>query len=122
VSDVALVVEDDPVSRRIIVVRLQRGGFTTIEAADGAEALARIGQSLPDAVVTDMAMPGMDGWELIARLQADARTADLPIVVLTSGLGLRPAPDGVRRVLVKPDDLGKLVDAVRTAIAQRRRP
>jgi CheY-like chemotaxis protein len=121
VSDVALVVEDDPVSRRIVVARLQRSGFTTVEAADGTQALARLAQSLPDAIVTDMAMPGMDGWELISRLQSDPRTADIPIVIFTSGLGLRPAPDGIR-VLVKPDDLGRLADAVRAAIAKAVRP
>jgi chemosensory pili system protein ChpA (sensor histidine kinase/response regulator) len=122
VKNLALVVDDDAVSRRIVVARLQRGGFLVAEAEDGAEALARVDGAVPDVIVTDISMPRMDGWELIAQLRRDPRTSHIPIVVVTSGLGLERAPEGVRRVLLKPDDLGKLASEVHAAIAEAQNP
>jgi two-component system KDP operon response regulator KdpE len=75
-----LVVDDDPAIRRGLVAELQVAGYETIEAADGREGLSRFEAETPDLVLTDLAMPESDGYELIASIRKLART---PIVVLS---------------------------------------
>ena len=79
-----LVVEDDPNLRLVIRMVLERAGYEVAEARHGAEALESIGVEMPDLVIADMTMPVMNGVELIDRIQANAATAALPIVLLTS--------------------------------------
>ena len=79
-----LVVEDDPDNRRIVVKVLAVDGYTTLEAADGESAVALARREHPDAILMDLAMPGVDGWEAARRLKADPATADIPIVALTA--------------------------------------
>ena len=55
-----------------------------VEAADGFEALQRVGQAVPDIVLMDLSMPLMDGWETVRFLKSDRRTAGIPIVVLSA--------------------------------------
>ena len=117
-----LYIEDNPESRALVRSVLEPRGFDVLEASDGIAGIDLAISAHPDLILCDIQLPGIDGYETATRLRSYKGLDGCPIVVLTSGLGLRPAPDGVRRVLVKPDDLGKLVDAVRTAIAQRRRP
>jgi CheY-like chemotaxis protein len=78
-----LVVDDDEPSRHVMADTLSDAGYSVEEAADGYEALEIAARHSPDLVVSDLAMPGIDGIELARRLHAFAR--DLP-VVLTTGL------------------------------------
>src|SRR5881398_1995459 len=66
-----LVVEDEPDIRALIVHHLTRDGFRCRTAADGAEALARLRSGVPDLVVLDLMLPGMDGLELTRRMRAE---------------------------------------------------
>jgi len=90
-----LVVEDDPDNRRIVVKVLAVDGYTTLEAADGESAFALARREHPDAILMDLAMPGVDGWEAARRLKADPATADIPIVALTA-FALRGDEDRAR--------------------------
>jgi two-component system cell cycle response regulator DivK len=90
-----LVVEDDPDNRRIVVKVLAIDGYTTLEAADGESAVALARREHPDAILMDLAMPGVDGWEAARRLKADPATADIPIVALTA-FALRGDEDRAR--------------------------
>lgn len=65
-------------------VALSRAGFQTLTAVSGEEALARVPAIAPDIVVTDVALPGMSGLELVERLRADEDTQDIGIVVVTA--------------------------------------
>ena len=80
-----LIVEDDANLRLVIRMVLERAGYEVAEARHGADALESIAVTFPDLVIADMTMPVMNGVELIERIQADAATAALPIVLL-SGL------------------------------------
>lgn len=109
---------------------LQWAGHQVREAEHGHAALAAVDESLPDLVITELAMPVMAGAELIRRLRADPATALIPIVAMTSD-GLRAAT-GADAVLFKPyqpDDLlaaaTTLLDrssARRLALLRRRAP
>ncbi len=86
-----LLVDDDPISRQVLErgllndPRLQNRGIKTSRAGDGKRALAQIHKELPDAVIVDLFMPRMDGFELARALRADSETEHLPLVFV-SGL------------------------------------
>ena len=79
-----LVVEDDASTREMIEELLTAQGYSVITAADGAQARARVAQSLPELVILDLVLPKMSGMELLAEWRGSPRTADLPVFVLTS--------------------------------------
>jgi CheY-like chemotaxis protein len=80
----ALVVEDDPHSREVLVHLLQAAGCTVVEAFDGIEGLARCRSGRFDIVFSDIRMPNLDGVEMITRLRADPATAALPVVAVSA--------------------------------------
>ena len=75
-----LVVDDDPAIRRSIVAELRSAGYDTIEAVDGNDALSVAARGKPDLVISDLAMPGMDGFALITAIRKSLPT---PIIVLS---------------------------------------
>jgi len=80
-----LIVDDDSETRSLLRLVLETEGYEVVEAAHGEEALGLIGPNLlPDAIVTDLAMPVLNGVELIERLQSEPRTAAIPIVVVSA--------------------------------------
>jgi type IV pilus assembly protein PilB len=82
----ALVVDDQPDMRHLVVYTLEHSNLpiSTIEAADGREALALAQDAPPDLIVLDVMMPVMDGFEVCERLRANVRTAFVPILILTA--------------------------------------
>ncbi|HUR40457.1 MAG TPA: response regulator transcription factor [Verrucomicrobiae bacterium] len=79
-----LVVDDDPGIRDVVCFALQKAGFRTTFAADGAQALARFAAAPPALVVLDILMPELDGIEVCRRLRSDVRGRATPIVFLSS--------------------------------------
>ena len=77
-------IDDDEVARYLVRQCLPAPAFDVIEAAGGEEGLARRGDGQPDVVLLDLMMPGIDGWQVLKRLRADARTRDVPVVIVTS--------------------------------------
>ena len=79
-----LAVDDDPGVRALISEALTEIGVEVREAGDGDEALARVAARRPDAIVLDLVMPRVDGFEVLERLQADPATRAIPVIVLTA--------------------------------------
>jgi signal transduction histidine kinase/DNA-binding response OmpR family regulator len=79
-----LVVDDEESVRRLVLESLRGNGFELREATGGEEALEQISEEQPDALVLDLMMPGIDGFAVLERLQADPETRLLPVVVLTA--------------------------------------
>lgn len=79
-----LVVDDSEITRDVIVSTLRRLGYDPLEAVDGKDAQDKMAHALPDLLLTDLDMPVLDGIGLIHAVRADARTSDLPIVVLST--------------------------------------
>lgn len=79
-----LVAEDDPNALSGYVEFLTAAGFTASGRSDGAEALTTALEIVPDIVVTDIAMPGMDGFALAAALKAEPKTKHVPLVGMTA--------------------------------------
>lgn len=80
---VVLLVEDDPAGRVMYADWLGQAGFRVEQAHNGLQALERAFDLTPDAVVTDLNIPGIDGYELTRRLKGDPRTSGIPIVAVT---------------------------------------
>jgi CheY-like chemotaxis protein len=111
-----LIVEDDPNLRLVIRMVLERAGYEVTEARHGGDALESIAATLPDLVIADMTMPVMSGVELIDRIQADAATAPLPIVLL-SGLQVQAAVSRlVSAVVLKPFEPADLLNSIDRAL------
>ena len=81
---VVLIVDDIPDNLAVLHDALDESGYTVLVATDGASALARAAQALPDIVLLDALMPGMDGFEVARRLKAGEATAPIPIVFMTA--------------------------------------
>src|SRR4028118_2362812 len=79
-----LVVDDEVNIVRLIQVNLERQGYQVETANNGAQALAKIRESRPDLLVSDVMMPEMDGFELLANVRRDPVLADLPVIMLTA--------------------------------------
>ena len=78
-----LVVDDDPGLLRAVAETLRAEGYEVRTARRGAEALVSIAGSLPDLIISDIRMPGMDGYELVRHLRSSPRTKLIPVVFLT---------------------------------------
>lgn len=79
-----LIVDDDANSLDIAQLLLQHHGANVQTATNGQEGLDAIARTLPRFILTDISMPVMDGWGMIAALKADPRTASIPIIALTA--------------------------------------
>ena len=122
-----LLVEDDQDGRRMYADWLTGAGFRVSQAHNGLQALERAVDSLPDVVVTDLNIPGIDGFELSRRLKQDPRTRDIPVLAVTGYAAFAADPDRARRagieaVLSKPCSPGDLETAIRSLIRERSRP
>ncbi len=82
-SDVVLIVDDVPDNLSLLHDALDEFGYTVLVAVNGEQALQRAVQVLPDIILLDALMPGMDGFEVARRLKADERTAQIPVVFMT---------------------------------------
>jgi DNA-binding response OmpR family regulator len=82
-TDVVLIVDDVPDNLSLLHDALDRAGFTVLVATNGESALQRAAQAVPDIVLLDAVMPGMDGFEVARRLKAGPDTAHIPIVFMT---------------------------------------
>jgi CheY-like chemotaxis protein/DNA-binding CsgD family transcriptional regulator len=82
-SDIVLIVDDVPENLALLHDALDESGYTVLVATNGESALQRARQSLPDVVLLDAVMPGMDGFEVARRLKADFATHHIPIVFMT---------------------------------------
>ena len=115
-----ILLADDNADLREHVSRLLRPSWTVVTAVDGAEALELAREQQFDLVLTDVMMPRLDGFGLIAGLRADPRTRDVPIVVLSARAGEEAAVEGLAAgaddYLVKPFSTRELTARVRASL------
>jgi chemosensory pili system protein ChpA (sensor histidine kinase/response regulator) len=75
-----LVIDDSAETRKLYALVLELEGYVVAQARDGQDGLQQARDRVPDIIITDLAMPIMDGWETIRRLRADPRTRHIPII------------------------------------------
>ncbi|HEY1553308.1 MAG TPA: ATP-binding protein, partial [Kofleriaceae bacterium] len=120
-SGARVLVADDNADMRDYLRRVIAPCWQVITVADGAAALAEIRRTPPDIVVTDVMMPGLDGFGLIAALRADERTRELPVVVVSARAGDEARAEGIEAgaddYLVKPFHARELLARISTQLA-----
>jgi two-component system, cell cycle response regulator DivK len=119
-----LLVEDTIANRALVVKLLKAAGHDVIEAADGAAGIREAQMTRPDLVLMDLSLPGIDGWEALRQLRADARTRDLRIVALTAhamaGTRDEALAAGFDGYLSKPIDALTFADTVSRFVGEKR--
>jgi chemosensory pili system protein ChpA (sensor histidine kinase/response regulator) len=121
----ALVVDDSITVRRVTQRFLERNGMRVMTAKDGVDALSILQEHMPDVILLDIEMPRMDGYEFATHVRSDVRTAEIPIVMITSRVGekhrARAIEIGVNDYLGKPYQENQLLDAIEPLVEARRR-
>ena len=113
-----LIVEDDLSTRLLYRDYLSQSGFRTADAHNGYQALEKAQTLQPDAIVTDLAVPGIDGFEFCRALHQSEATRAIPIIAVTGHSEYLVEPDrfrhaGICRLLVKPCELDVIVQELR---------
>jgi type IV pilus assembly protein PilB len=111
-----LITDDEPITRMLVKLLLERENFEVLEAANGRQALDIATRERPDLLIVDLNMPEMDGYETIERLRHNITMATLPIMVLTSeegpGVERRVLELGADDYIIKPFDPAVLLSRV----------
>jgi two-component system chemotaxis response regulator CheY len=116
-SKTILLVDDSPIIRSVMRTALERDGFTVLEASDGVDALRQLGTNSVNAIVSDLAMPRMDGVTFLKSVREIARYKFTPLIVMsTENRG--DVKDSLRQLgaqafIAKPCPPSQLIDALR---------
>lgn len=100
-TPLVLIVDDDPNIREILRIALERQGFRTDEAPDGAAALTAAAKLAPDLIVLDIGLPEMSGFDLCTKIRSTAGHANVPILFLT---GLTSFQNRAKSALIGGND------------------
>jgi CheY-like chemotaxis protein len=120
-----LIVDDIAINRKLLSAILKAEGHTIMEAMDGAEALANLERAQPDAIISDILMPRMDGYRLCYELRQSERFHQIPFIVYTATY-TSPADEkvtldlGADRFIHKPAPSQVILDALREVTTQKR--
>ena len=115
-----LIVDDEPNLLRAVEAVLRNEGFETSTARSGREALASVAQNIPDLIVSDVRMPGMDGYTLARRLRSSSAYALIPIVFLSAKDEMQDRIEGFRSgvdvYLTKPFEPDELLAVIKNIL------
>jgi len=116
-----LIVDDSPTEVHLMSKALEKHGFETVSASDGAEALAKAKAMKPDLILMDVVMPRVNGFQATRKLASDPDTKGIPVIMVTSKdqetdriWGMRQGAVGY---LVKPVSMDELVEKAQQALA-----
>lgn len=116
-SATVLVVEDEVDLLFTIALSLELNGYRVVKAASGEEALTTVEKERPDAIVLDIRLPGIDGWEVVNRLQASGHFPATPVVLLSAQVdaatAARAVEIGCHAHLAKPFSTSELSGVLR---------
>ena len=119
-----LIVEDNPDSSTQLKAVLERAGYKTESASNGQEALNHLENIMPDGIILDLMMPGIDGFEVLEKIRNNEKTSHLPVLILTAkDLSkddlMRLKYNNIKQLLIKGDvDLNELLRKVKLMISE----
>ena len=122
-NETILVVEDDKFLRDLLVEKLNKEGYIVSEVVDGNSALKELQSNRPNLVLLDLILPGIDGFEILRRMQNDSALSKIPVIVL-SNLGQqddmnRAKELGAKHYLIKAHfTLGEIMDKIRSVLRE----
>jgi len=114
---IILTVDDSRTMRDMLLMTLKQAGYDVVQAEDGEDGLEKLAERRPDAIITDINMPRLDGFGFIERVREDPSNISVPILVLTTESEQdrkeRARAAGATGWIVKPFNPSKLLDALR---------
>jgi response regulator RpfG family c-di-GMP phosphodiesterase len=121
-DETILIVEDNDITRQGLQIILENGGYKILAASDGIEALKLMEATRPDFILSDIAMPGMDGYELYQNIRSRSEWVAIPFVFLTARGGREEIYKGkmlgIEDYLVKPIDREELLATIRSRLSR----
>jgi two-component system, sensor histidine kinase and response regulator len=118
-----LVIEDDDAIRATLADILELSGYTVFQAANGEEGVALARRHRPDVILTDIAMPGLNGFEVIRALRADEQTRAIPVIVISASVEprkVRQAMDlGAEDFIMKPFTEDQVLRSIRARLEKK---
>ncbi len=113
-----LIVDDEMDLRFVIGKMLEREGYDVVEAESGEAAIDLLKETLPDLILLDVMMPGIDGWETCTKIKAQGKTSNIPVVMLTAKTAdedkIKALEEcGAEWHLSKPIDRKKFIETVK---------
>jgi two-component system phosphate regulon response regulator PhoB len=119
-----LIIDDEIHIRRLTARVLEMAGYHVLEAASGTQALRVIEKTRPDVITCDIAMPGMDGFEVLQALKAQPTTAEIPVIMLTAIGEEKNAAQatalGAADYITKPFSSTNLIETIKRQLAIRK--
>ena len=117
-----LIVDDSPVEQHVYSQALEQKGYDTIVANDGEEAVSMAREKLPDLIIMDVVMPGINGFQATRQLAMNEATKAIPVIIVTTKdqetdkvWGIR---QGAKDYIVKPVKEKDLIDRVKAALGR----
>jgi CheY-like chemotaxis protein len=119
-----LIVDDNPVNLKLASDVIEMEGYTVVKAVDAEEAQEILKHTVPDLILMDIALPGMDGLTLTRKLKADGRLKHIPVIALTAfamkGDEQKALEAGCEGYITKPIDTRKLPQQVEGLLRKRK--
>lgn len=117
-----LVIEDDPDALKFITESLKRAGYRVTGAGSGEDGLEKFREEKSDLVILDIALPGIDGWEVLKKIKSGWRSKKIPVIMLTAKDSdtdkLKGYDFGADFYVTKPFNIQKLLPVVRNIIME----
>ena len=117
-------IEDNEMNRDMLSRRLQRKGYSVLTVGSGEQGLSLAGQEMPDLILMDITLPGMDGWEAARLLKADEKTKHIPIIALTARVLMTDQAKafevGCDDYDTKPVDFARLTEKIENLLVEKK--
>ena len=118
-----LIVDDEQMARTLLRLMLVRAGFQVREAVDGYDALEKLQEDIPDLIILDVMMPGLDGFSVCLSVRNEPNTADIPVIMLSAKSDMGSVNQGIQagatKYLTKPVSPENLTRHVRDLLSER---
>jgi len=121
-----LYIEDTENNRILVKRRLEKSGYEVLTAENACEGISRARTTMPDLILMDMGMPGIDGWCAARQLKADPELKRIPVIAVTAhamqGDRQRALEAGCDDYETKPSDFARLIEKIQAQLALREPP
>ena len=117
-----LVIDDEPEIVEILKFRLANWGYDPLSATNGPEGIKLTIEEIPDAILLDVMMPGMNGFEVLAKLKENDKTKDIPVIMITVAAARADIEKGIKNgasfYLTKPYEAAELLEKLKAALGE----
>ena len=119
-----LLIEDNEMNRDMLSRRLQRKGYNVLTVGSGEQGLSLAREEMPDLILMDITLPGMDGWEAAGLLKSDEKTRRIPIIALTARVLMTDQAKafevGCDDYDTKPVDFARLTEKIENLLVEKK--